>query len=159
MIFLLTNTGGAGNITIDVNPPIVIPPTIPAIGFTSVVAEKNQISPGDFAVIRYSLSMTQGNYTKFSFSGDVDFESPITVFCEDNYNNVTQDIINPADPNVFVIDVLDGIINESKSAITCNGIFAGGYMDYDVLVKYPIDVSSTGGTLAGNFGVDLYDTP
>lgn len=151
------NTGGTGDIIIDIRDPIEIDPTDPAIMWTGAVVEKNDILPGDFAIVRYELFMIKGAYTRFGFSGDIDFEAPITVFCEDNYDPILKDIITPG-VNDYNIDVLDGTIDTSKPSITCpiktGDVDSGMY--YDVLVKYPISETSAGGSLSGSLVTDLY---
>lgn len=153
------NTGTDGDTTIIVRESIPINPTNPAIEIIGSNVEKNNILPGDFAIVRYSLFMVLGEYTRYSFIGDPDFEVPVLVFCENNYDPIAKDIIDPTDENVFTIDPLNGVIDETQPAITCpyTGNIDTG-LEYDVLVKYPISANTVVTQLFGTFGVGLYDT-
>lgn len=153
-----SNTSGNGSINISIREsiPVVSNASIGFIGTPTVL--KNNILPGDFAIVNYSLFMVKGNYTKYSFSGSSDFMSPVLVFCENNYNPTTKDVINST--AAFSISVLNGQINESKYALTCP--YTSGNLNdglyYNVIVKYPISSSTTSSSLAGSLGVSLYNT-
>lgn len=161
IVFDVTGTGVGGGVTIDIRDSIPVDPTNPAIEIIDIELEKNQVLPGDFALVNYTIFMVKGEYTRFSFIGDADFEAPITLFCEEDYDGENQDIVaTPINP-IYEIDPLDGTFDEAtKLAITCpyiGDVDAG--LEYKVIAKYPISSTAIGGTLSGTFDVGLYDVP
>jgi hypothetical protein len=157
----VSNTGGAGNVSIDIRGSIIVDPPVEAyVDFVGTpTVEKNNVFPDEWAIVKYTVQTFVYDWTRFRFdTADSAFETPVQVFCEDNYNSTSQDIINNSlSYNISTFNT--GTYDETQPAITCNGTgnLTAGY-NYDVYVKYPIAADATPGSIAGQFSVGLYNS-
>jgi len=155
------SSGGSGIINVRGPVPVVVP----SISFLagSPVAVRDNVLPGDFAILRYDLQLTGGARTFVTFvSADPDFTTPVVAFCGENYDSVANDIEAVLSPVRIVETPVPSAFppgpGTPATALDCadtNGDPLDGFQ-YSVYVKMPIASTAIAGAHSATINFGLY---
>jgi hypothetical protein len=153
--------GILGDTTINVLGSTEVP-TMSISGVPQVI--KGSVLPGDYALIRYPLSMSGGDSARVIFDGYNQLDTAsnqvfggIIAFCGENYDAPSQDLIAMTPGLVYnpVTTIFDetnplNILNCADTDLVTPGF------QYDVYLKLPVNVDILPGAYLGTVSFGLY---
>jgi len=140
IVLNVVNAGSTGgNVQLNVRGPVIVDPD----SFTTTdngTVVRNNILPGDFFIVEWTVQTTNLPFTRGIFNSvDVGFGTPVTVFCGEDYDSVTKNIV--VSPARNVLNSVSGTWAnvELQQALNCadtDGIVDNHYT-YKVYMKIP----------------------